>query len=147
SKEKLLGEVERQLAERETDAVSLLRLLNEEHARARLPDNLHGAIAARILHWRDPPLPYKPLTPKIPFTGHPHEPVDELSAARVAGSIDNEATVIIGSGSVAPEPTEVESARRSNPIALGTVLQGRFKLVEAIGKGGMSAVYKAIDLR
>ncbi len=27
------------------------------------------------------------------------------------------------------------------------MLQGRFKLVERIGEGGMSRVYKAIDLR
>src|SRR5580700_9712001 len=61
SKEKLLTEVERQLAEREMDAVSLLKLLNEEHSRTRLPGNLHGVIAARILQWRDPPPPFKPM--------------------------------------------------------------------------------------
>ena len=139
SREKLLSEVERQLAERETDAVSLLRLLNEEHARARLPDNLHSAIAARLLHWRDPPPPFKPLTPKTSFAGHSASSTD----ARV---IDDAATVIIGSGSLPSEPTDVD-ARRGAPIAIGSVLQGRFKLVEAIGRGGMSAVYKAIDLR
>ena len=36
TREKLLTEVERQLAEREMDAVSLLKLLNEEHSRTRL---------------------------------------------------------------------------------------------------------------
>ena len=139
SREKLLSEVERQLAERETDAVSLLRLLNEEHARARLPDNLHSAIAARLLHWRDPPPPFKPLAPKTPFGRHSPSSTD----ARV---IDDAATVIIGSGSLPPEPTDTD-ARRGAPIAIGSVLQGRFKLVEAIGRGGMSVVYKAIDLR
>ena len=49
TREKLLTEIERQLAEREMDAVSLLKLLNEEHSRKRLPDNLHGVIAAKIL--------------------------------------------------------------------------------------------------
>src|SRR5260221_3806788 len=61
SREKLLTEIERQLAEREMDAVSLLKLLNDEHSRTRLPGNLHGAIAARILQWRDPPSPFEPL--------------------------------------------------------------------------------------
>ena len=107
SREKLLSEVERQLAERETDAVSLLRLLNEEHARARLPDNLHSAIAARLLHWRDPPPPFKPLTLKTPFAGHSPSSTDP----RV---IDDAATVIIGSGSLPPEPTDVD-ARRDAP--------------------------------
>ena len=52
TREKLLTEVERQLAEREIDAVSLLKLLNEEHSRTRLPGNLarrarcpHSAVA------------------------------------------------------------------------------------------------------
>ncbi|HEY0340109.1 MAG TPA: hypothetical protein VGC34_04830, partial [Steroidobacteraceae bacterium] len=45
-----------------------------------------------------------------------------------------------------PDPPDVE-LRRSAPITLGSVLQGRFKLVESIGHGGMSAVFKAIDLR
>ena len=151
SREKLLGEVERLLAERETDAVSLLRLLNEEHARARLPDNLHSAIAARLLHWRDPPPPFKPLTPKLPFTGaapergHPPDPLDHPNIARTR-AIADEATVIIGSGSLPAEPADSDS-RRGAPITVGSVLQGRFKLVESIGQGGMSTVYKAIDLR
>jgi predicted Ser/Thr protein kinase len=143
SREKLLSEVERLFAEREIDAVSLLKLLNEEHERAHLPDNLHGAIAARILHWRDPPPRFKPLTPKIPFGGHAPRLADDLSAAARTRAIDNEATVIIGSGSLPSDP----DSRRGAPIAVGTVLQGRFKLVESVRQDGMSAVYKAIDLR
>lgn len=145
SREKLLGEVERLLSERETDAVSLLRLLNEEHARACLPDHLHGAIAARILHWRDPPPPFKPLTPKLPFAEHSPGPAASPNSARVR-AIDDDVTVIIGTGSLPAEPADADS-RRSAPIAIGSVLQGRFKLVESIGHGGMSVVYKAIDLR
>ena len=136
TREKLLTEVERQLAEREMDAVSLLKLLNEEHSRTRLPDNLHGAIAARILQFRDPPSPFK-LPPIRPAPGDP--PPDRTE------------TVILerdpgASGDGGADPPEVES-RRTAPITLGSVLQGRFKLVESIGQGGMSIVYKAIDLR
>src|SRR5580693_8776021 len=54
SKEKLLTEVERQLAMRETDAVALMRLLNEEHARAQLSDSLHGMLSTRIMNWCAP---------------------------------------------------------------------------------------------
>lgn len=35
----------------------------------------------------------------------------------------------------------------SAPPEIGVVLQGRFKLIELVGEGGMSRVYKAIDLR
>ncbi len=45
-----------------------------------------------------------------------------------------------------PDPPDVEF-RRNAPITIGSVLQGRFKLIESIGQGGMSAVFKAIDLR
>jgi formylglycine-generating enzyme required for sulfatase activity/predicted Ser/Thr protein kinase len=146
TREKLLTEVERQLAEREMDAVSLLKLLNEEHARTRLPGNLHGAIAARILQWRDPPSPFGSLPPQ--------------SAQPPASSQDGTDTVFIERDSdtsdgarsgapdapLPPESPDVES-RRTAPITLGSVLHGRFKLIESLGHGGMSAVYKAIDLR
>jgi formylglycine-generating enzyme required for sulfatase activity len=136
TREKLLTEVERQLAEREVDAVSLLKLLNEEHSRTRLPDNVHGAIAARILQFRDPPSPFK-LPSSRPAAGSTGE--------------DGTETVIIERDPAAPgegpsDGGEIE-ARRTAPITLGSVLQGRFKLVESIGQGGMSAVFKAIDLR
>jgi serine/threonine protein kinase len=139
TREKLLTEVERQLAEREMDAVSLLKLLNEEHSRTRLPDNLHGAIAARILQWRDPPSPFRlPVTRAVP------PPPNNTGQDRTE-------TVLIERepappGERQPEPADVES-RRTAPITLGSVLQGRFKLIENIGQGGMSIVYKAIDLR
>ena len=133
SREGLLAEVERQLAERRMDAVSMLKLLNEEHSRAQYPDNLHGAIAARILHWRDP---------RPPGAGPP--------------APDNTQTIVIepdaavtdsDPADVPPEAPHDAEARRTAPIPPGSVLKGRFKLMESVGQGGMSAVYKAIDLR
>jgi formylglycine-generating enzyme required for sulfatase activity len=139
TREKLLTEVERQLAEREMDAVSLLQLLNEEHSRTRLPDNLHGAIAARILQWRDPPSPFKlPATRAVPPAP------DNMGQDRTETVIIEREPAPPGEGQ--SEPGDVES-RRTAPITLGSVLQGRFKLIENIGQGGMSVVYKAIDLR
>jgi formylglycine-generating enzyme required for sulfatase activity/predicted Ser/Thr protein kinase len=138
TREKLLTEIERQLAEREMDAVALLKLLNEEHSRMRLPDNLHGVIAAKILQWRDPPSPFESLpTRPAPLPG--------------TASEDRTETVIIerNPGAAVADPSDPSAVepRRPGPITLGSVLQGRFKLVENIGQGGMSVVYKAIDLR
>jgi len=139
SKEKLLTEVERQLAMRETDAVALMRLLNEEHARSQLPDSLHGMLATRIMNWC------------VPGSGANFHTESDLTQAQ-----DRTETVVIDRGHTHPGgipggpnptvPPDVEF-RRAAPITLGSVLQGRFKLVESIGTGGMSAVYKAIDLR
>ena len=140
SRENLLAAVERELAEGQTDAVSLLKLLNEEHSRTRLPDNLHSTIAARILQWRDVPAPVAA-----------GRPVSTLTPRAQDGS----ETVLIepepGNAGFEPPPAwpaapEIEP-RRAGPISVGSVLQGRFKLIEPIGQGGMSAVYKAIDLR
>ncbi|MDB6012947.1 MAG: serine/threonine protein kinase [Gammaproteobacteria bacterium] len=147
SREKLLTEIERQLAEREMDAVSLLKLLNDEHSRTRLPGNLHGAIAARILQWRDPPSPFKPLPTRQapPPAASSQDRSDTVLIEREPNSPDA-ARFGAPDASTPPEPPDVEF-RRTAPITLGSVLQGRFKLIESIGQGGMSAVYKAIDLR
>ena len=136
TREKLLTEVERQLAEREMDAVSLLKLLNEEHSRTRLPDNLHGAIAARILQFRDPPSPFELPPTRSALSDTAQDRTETVILERDPG--------VAGDGF--SDPPDAES-RRTAPITLGSVLQGRFKLVESIGQGGMSVVYKAIDLR
>ena len=138
SRESLLTEVERQLFEHRIDAVALLKLLNEEHARVRLPDNLHSAIAARILHWRDPRpaavLPDQPNVARIPARDGTETIVIERDGGGVAAAQVGDAV-------------EAAEAHRAEPVTLGGVLQGRFKLLEPVGQGGMSAVYKAIDLR
>jgi len=145
SKEKLLTEVERQLAMRETDAVALMRLLNEEHARSQLPDSLHSMLASRIMNW---------CTPQAQSS----EPRTESDLTQSEALFDRTATVVIdhglseaAAGSGPGTRSDVDSldhtGRRTAPITLGSVLQGRFKLIESIGQGGMSAVYKAIDLR
>lgn len=38
------------------------------------------------------------------------------------------------------------SSERDLPVALGTKVRGRFKIIDVVGRGGMSTVYRAIDL-
>jgi formylglycine-generating enzyme required for sulfatase activity/predicted Ser/Thr protein kinase len=45
------------------------------------------------------------------------------------------------------ESTAGENAGHRTPVEVNSVLLGRFKLVQLAGEGGMSDVYKAIDLR
>ncbi len=52
---------------------------------------------------------------------------------------DNPKTILLGKTG--------DSGTAARTVDVGAVLQGRFKLVERIGEGGMSRVYKAIDLR
>src|ERR1700729_2227784 len=56
SADELLAEVERQLAEGEADAGTLLAALNNEQARERLPGNIHIEIVRQLLRRRDSPV-------------------------------------------------------------------------------------------
>jgi len=46
-----------------------------------------------------------------------------------------------------PAKMRVDAASTATPVGSGSMLLGRFKLLEMIGEGGMSRVYKALDLR
>ena len=64
----------------------------------------------------------------------------ENSRTPLAAAAQPDATQMLHDGS-GPPPTVAA------PVAVDSVLASRFKLVELIGQGGMSNVFKAIDLR
>src|ERR1700761_497905 len=132
SREALLAEIERQLTAGEADPGALLAALNNEQARERLPGNIHIEIVRKLLRRRDTPLDLKALRPPKIVALQLHD--------------DDAATVLVDNTGSRPQPTS-PPPRRKSFISVGMVLHNRFKLIEPIGEGGMSTVYKAIDLR
>jgi formylglycine-generating enzyme required for sulfatase activity len=70
-----------------------------------------------------------------------------LSSARAAYIADAPTVVLQAAGGVGQGAPLPERARVRRSSRVGDVLQVRFRLVELIGEGGMSRVYKALDLR
>lgn len=132
SRDELLAEIERQLAAGEADAGALLAALNNEQARERLPGNIHIEIVRKLLRRRDTPVDLSALRPP------------RIVALQLQD--DDAATVLVDHSGSRPAPAPPQPRRKSF-ISVGTVLHNRFRLIEPIGEGGMSTVYKAIDLR
>lgn len=44
-----------------------------------------------------------------------------------------------------PATSPPQARERALPAPLGTLLRGRFELIEVVGRGGMSTVYRAVD--
>ncbi|HKT74239.1 MAG TPA: bifunctional serine/threonine-protein kinase/formylglycine-generating enzyme family protein [Steroidobacteraceae bacterium] len=144
SREDLLVRIER-LLRQGGDAGALLSVLNEEHARAPLPGNLYSEAARILLRWRErrgasqtiSAATAAPVGHSAPADGSATVIIDEPFAdIAVTGGSDT-----TGSGDTGPKRFVPPS------VSVGAVLQGRFKLIGAIGDGGTSTVFKAIDLR
>jgi formylglycine-generating enzyme required for sulfatase activity/predicted Ser/Thr protein kinase len=132
SRDDLFREVDRLLSH-EADPSTLLASLYDEHARARLPGPLHGELVRKLLrHSASPDLSRAPA--RAGLAGSPAE--DEATIVSDDTSFDAQ-------GTLAAPPASPQKP----DIAVGSVLKRRFRLVELIGEGGMSVVYKAIDLR
>jgi formylglycine-generating enzyme required for sulfatase activity len=133
SRDELLAEIDRLLANGAADAGSLLAALNNEQARERLPGNIHIEIVRKLLRRREAPAA---------------EPASLRSPQVVALQLhdDEAATVLVDHSCDHPQPVP-PLPRRKPFISVGMVLHSRFRLIEPIGEGGMSTVYKAIDLR
>ena len=75
--------------------------------------------------------------------------IREKTLAQPAGSpVEAEKTELLSK----PDSTQLltdgeRAATWQTPVSIDSVLAGRFKLVQLIGEGGMSNVYKAVDLR
>jgi formylglycine-generating enzyme required for sulfatase activity/predicted Ser/Thr protein kinase len=132
SRDELLAEVERQLAGGKADAGALLAALNNEQARERLPGNIHIEIVRALLRRRETSVDL------------PTQRLPKIVALQLQD--DDAATVLVDHTGNRSQPAPAHPRRKSF-ISVGTVLHNRFRLIEPIGEGGMSTVYKAIDLR
>src|SRR5882757_6243646 len=132
SRDELLAEIDRQLASGEADSGALLAALNNEQARERLPGNIHIEIVRKLLRRRESPAP-EPAALRGP----------QIVALQLQD--DEAATVLVDNSGGRPQLAPLP--RRKAFISVGMVLHNRFRLIEPIGEGGMSTVYKAIDLR
>jgi formylglycine-generating enzyme required for sulfatase activity/predicted Ser/Thr protein kinase len=109
-----------------SDPSALKRSTREEHARNPLPAGSMEAIEDRIRRSREKTVLQAPLR------------TDDDQTQRMDSRQD--ATQLIQGDSS-------DFDERHATVAVNSVLQGRFKLVQLVGEGGMSDVYKAIDLR
>ncbi|MBV8853367.1 MAG: SUMF1/EgtB/PvdO family nonheme iron enzyme [Sinobacteraceae bacterium] len=125
TREDLLRLFEQHLAAEDVDGHRLLAMLNQEQARERLPGNVHNELVRVFLRRRGVVL-------ESPALRHSNGLEAESGSFGPSAEHDLQATL-------APK-------RREGP-GVGTVLEGRYRLVEPLGEGAISVVYHAIDLR
>ena len=83
-----------------------------------------------------------PTIPKVPLEDADHtvmQPPDDPEKTQLLAR-GHESTLLLSDEAA-------ENVDRRAPVDVNTVLLGRFKLAQLVGEGGMSDVYKAIDLR
>jgi len=129
TRDELLAALDQELTAHRTAPDMLLAILHSEDFTDALPTDVQSAVSERITSWSE------------------DKTLALNRAATRSGEAENPQTILLGEQGRAG-PQAQESAGSPQPdIGVGTVLQGRFKLIERIGEGGMSRVYKAIDLR
>ena len=137
----LLDDLERRLELGESEASTLLAVLDEEHTKRALPRDLHAALTRKIRRWEA----------QAKFEAdydRGRGQVGELASASAAPPESPTVTMTLSEVDLPFRGQEdAEVPRRHGPATVGSVLVGRFKLTQLIATGGMGAVYKAIDLR
>ena len=124
--DQLLTALEQELSARRTAPRTLLAILDTEHSTDALPTEVRSAVAERITSWQQD---------------------DTLLLASTAGDSASPKTILLGTPSETSTLAPEGARPATQSVDVGVVLQGRFKLIERIGEGGMSRIYKAIDLR
>jgi hypothetical protein len=126
SRKEFFAQLDKTLAAGQTNTAGLLRILDEQNARAPLPPDVYSEARRRI----------------------------EGLAGMRRGAINDETCVQTKPGEPLPfldstggrdAPRQADSPERVKGI--GDTLNGRFVLEECIGFGGMGTVYRALDLR
>ena len=123
--EQLLAQIDRLLTDTPASARSLLSYIHAEHSEQRLSSATHAAIARHVSAWLEDRTVVSPVLRR--------------DDTQIAGEVDAFRSQ--------PNPPTPMGAEAETPVGVGHVLLQRFRLIEQVGEGGMSRVYKAIDLR
>ncbi len=150
----LLAEIERQLDAGDSSVPAFLSRLEAEQARAPLPDNIHRAIVRTVARWSN-------RTSTNASVDAPAQVPENASAGSAASAPEqsdegadvsdvteyDDLTLPSANAGTGERDTRSIPESRGAPIHVGSILLNRFELVESIGRGGTSTVFKAIDLR
>jgi predicted Ser/Thr protein kinase len=150
SRDQLIAEVERILADGRGDETWLLGTLDEEHTRVPLPAEVHAAVKGLIE--KSAAAKRKSAEGRAAVGGEIVDP--DASRTYLATQFFGEgqqAPSAVGEKAVPLRPGGLSDAGSRPGIekikGVGDVLNDRFVLEERVGSGGMSTVYKALDRR
>jgi formylglycine-generating enzyme required for sulfatase activity/serine/threonine protein kinase len=130
----LMNGIHQLVAEHRADTDELMAALRAEHAKAPLPAAAFEALTQRLRTMKDQTLIRRLARPQpaLITTG------DDTHTVYMDADSDRDDDVPSAAADV---PADVAH------IASGTLLSDRFGLTDLLGQGGMSRVYKAVDLR
>jgi formylglycine-generating enzyme required for sulfatase activity/predicted Ser/Thr protein kinase len=134
-KDQFLAAVDHQLRHSGVTPGTLLAALGSERVKAALPLDVHREAVRRVKDWMAAPVGVSPSG----WEENTDTVVNLEAVQRV---------LVGGKGrpGLTPHAAEV-LGRAATPARVGTLLKQRFQLIERIGSGGMSTVFKAVDRR
>ncbi|MEJ2456116.1 MAG: protein kinase [Candidatus Thiodiazotropha sp.] len=147
SREDLFSSLESILAENRVDIPWLLKILDQEHAKVSLPQDIYDAVKMKVMEGTD-----NEVKLSNPSQSQGENLDDEdLSRTQIATSMflaEDDESVTTDSNASSRTNNGAEISLPDVPIkGVGDVLNDRFVLEERVGSGGMSTVYKALDRR